>query len=325
MLINRRSAKLGPMRELIALLVDHGVLVVFAATLVARVGVPVPASPLLVVAGGMIAADRMSLAATVAASILANVLGDGAWFEAGRRWGSRVMRLLCRVSLSPDSCVRQSESLIARWGGSSLVAAKFLPGVSVVAAPMAGALAMPLPHFIAWAAVAGATWTGLYLALGAVFSDQIQQVLDIMASTGTVAAAVLLAVLAALLALRWWRRRGALRDAAMARISADDLRALIAAGRDPVIVDVRSAAGAQIDERRLPGAIALPLEEIERRAVAVLPRDREIVLYCNCPNEVSAARAARLLTELGFQRVRALAGGLDGWMVRAPEEVVAVD
>ncbi|MGE5115137.1 MAG: rhodanese-like domain-containing protein [Betaproteobacteria bacterium] len=305
------------MRDLIALLVDHGVLIVFLVTLAARIGVPVPASPLLVVAGGMVVADRMSLAATVAASVLANVLGDGAWFQAGRRWGHRVMRLLCRISLSPDSCVRQSESLIARWGGSSLVAAKFLPGISVVAAPMAGALAMPVPRFLAYAVVAGAIWTGLYLALGAVFSDQIQRVLDIMADTGTVAGVVLLAVLAVLLALRWWRRRGALRDAAMARITADELRELIAGGHEPVIVDVRSAAGTQIDQRRLPGAIALPLEEIERRAVTLLPRDRDIVLYCSCPNEVSAARAARLLADLGFHRARALAGGLDGWMAGA--------
>src|SRR6267142_6693518 len=122
------------MRELIALLVDHGVLVVFVATL--------------------------------GSSIVANVAGDGIWFVAGRRHGHRVMKLLCRISLSPDSCVRQSESLIVRWGGNSLIAAKFLPGVSVVAAPMAGALGMSWTRFLSFEVAAAAIWTMVFLALG---------------------------------------------------------------------------------------------------------------------------------------------------------------
>ena len=226
--------------------------------------------------------------------MLANIAGDAAWFWGGRRHGHRVMRLLCRVSLSPDSCVRQSESLITRWGGSSLIAAKFVPGVSVVAAPMAGALAMTWRRFLAFELVGAALWTSVFLGLGLLFSQQIQRILDVMAGAGAGALVALLLVIAALLALRYWRRRSFLHEVDMPRIDVDELRALIRDGREPIIVDVRSAANVDVDGRSIPGALRMNLHEVNDKA-RNLPRDREIVVYCNCPNEVSAARAARVL------------------------------
>ncbi len=300
------------MQTLIDLLIHHGLLLVFAITLAARIGVPVPAAPLLVVAGGLAAAGTMSLAAALAVAILANVLGDGVWFQAGRLHGHRVMRLLCRISLSPDSCVRQSESLIARWGGSSLVAAKFLPGISVVAAPMAGALGMSVTRFLAYDVAAGALWSGLFLGLGLLLSDQIQDVLDALASAGVYALLALLVIVAGLVLRRWWQRRQFLDDVAGGRITVDEAAALVAQGLEPVFIDVRADASREIDPRRIPGARLTELATIAAHS-ADLPRDRELVLYCNCPNEVSAALAARTLTGLGFTRVRALTGGLDGW------------
>lgn len=300
------------MQTLIDLLIHHGLLLVFAITLAARIGVPVPAAPLLVVAGGLAAAGTMSLAAALAVAILANVLGDGVWFQAGRLHGHRVMRLLCRISLSPDSCVRQSESLIARWGGSSLVAAKFLPGISVVAAPMAGALGMSVTRFLAYDVAAGALWSGLFLGLGLLLSDQIQDVLDALASAGVYAVLALLVIVAGLVLRRWWQRRQFLDDVAGGRITVDEAAALVAQGLEPVFIDVRADASREIDPRRIPGARLTELATIAAHS-ADLPRDRELVLYCNCPNEVSAALAARTLTGLGFTRVRALTGGLDGW------------
>jgi len=303
-------------QELVDLLLHHGVLIVFVATLAARIGAPVPAAPLLVVAGGLSAAGQFSLIAAFAVAMLANVAGDAVWFWGGRRYGYRVMRLLCRISMSPDSCVRQSESLITRWGGSSLIAAKFIPGVSVVAAPMAGALAMPWHRFLSFELVGAALWTSVFLGLGMLFSKQIQQILDVMAGTGVAALAALLLVIAALLLLRYWRRWRFLRAVDMPRIDVDELRALIREGREPIIVDVRSDASIDIDERSIPGALRIQLSEVSDRA-RDLPRDREIVLYCNCPNEVSAAKAARMLAAQGFQRARPLAGGLEAWVESA--------
>jgi membrane protein DedA with SNARE-associated domain/rhodanese-related sulfurtransferase len=311
------------MGDLIALLVEHGVLIVFAATLAARIGAPVPASPLLVVAGGLAVTGELSWVAVLIGSIVANIAGDGAWFQAGRWHGHRVMKLLCRISLSPDSCVRQSETLITRWGGSSLIAAKFLPGVSVVAAPMAGALGMTWTRFIAFEVVAATIWTMLFMTLGMIFSGQIQQVLNMMANAGGVAIGVIVLALAALVGLRYWRRHRFLREVEMSRISVDDLHELIRAGHNPVVIDVRSEPSVQIDARRIPGAIFVELNQMRSKAPG-LPRDREVIVYCNCPNEVSAARAARLLAAEGVLRVRPLAGGLDAWIAsgRPIEEVL---
>lgn len=301
------------MSQLLALVVTHGTLLVFAATLAARIGAPVPAAPVLVVAGGLAAAGQLSWIAALAAAIVANILGDGVWFWAGRAHGYRVLRLLCRISLSPDSCVRQSEAFILRWGGSSLVAAKFVPGVSVVAPPMAGALGMSLAAFLGFETLAAAIWAGLFLGLGWVFADQIQQVMDMLSALGMVAVVALVVIVAAYLALRYWRRRMFRSGVAMPRIDVAELRALIDGGAAPVIVDVRSGAARTIDERRIPGALAVELRDIER-LVDELPRDRELVLYCNCPNEASAAQAAGRLVARGFTRVRPLAGGLDAWV-----------
>ena len=99
----------------------------------------------------------------------------------------------------------------------------------------------------------------------------------------------------------------------MARISVAELYAQMSAGAAPVIVDVRSATAQQLEARRIPSALLVPVQQGGRH-VRTLPRDRDIILYCSCPNEASAAQAARLLMDHGFRRVRPLHGGLDAWI-----------
>ena len=301
------------MQTLIDLLLRHEALVVFLVTLAARAGVPLPAAPLLVVAGGLAAGGQVSLVLVLTVAIAANVLGDAVWYVAGRRFGHRVMSVLCRIALSPDSCVRQSETLITRWGASSLVAAKFVPGVSVVAAPMAGALGMSVRRFIGYDTMAGALWSAAFLGLGLIFSQQVQQLLTAMAQAGTAAGVLLVLAVAAFTGQRYWRRRRFLQQIATTRVSAAELREMIDRGEAPVIIDVRTSAAAQLDPRRIPGAILVDLRDIVPHA-GRLPRDRDIVVYCNCPHEASAAKAAGLLVRNGLPRARPLAGGLDGWI-----------
>jgi membrane protein DedA with SNARE-associated domain/rhodanese-related sulfurtransferase len=309
------------MHDLIGLVIVHGAWLVFGVTFAARLGVPVPAAPLLVVAGALAVSGQGSgqtgAFATFVLAIVGNLLGDAAWFLAGRRHGYKVLRLLCRISISPDSCVRQSESFITRWGGASLIAAKFVPGVSVVAPPMAGALGMSGLAFVGWDVLAAAIWAGVLMAVGMVFSAQIQQVLDLLSATGVAALEVLAVLIVAYLAWRTWRRRVFLRAVAMARIDVSELSALLEGGQDHLVIDVRSDGGRAIDARRIPGAIGVELDQIKKRTPSVLAllgrTDREIVLYCNCPNDASAASAARALADAGFTRVRPLAGGLDAW------------
>ena len=301
------------MRELIPLLIAHGALIVFFITLAARVGAPVPAAPLLVVAGGVGVAGQLSIVACIVASVVANVMGDAVWYQAGRWRGHRVMKLLCKISLSPDTCVRQSEGILSKWGGSSLIAAKFLPGVSVVAAPMAGALGMSWRRFLAFAVLAALIWSLAFLALGMLFSMQIELVLDVMTEFGTIAGVVVFIALALMLTVRYLRRRWMRSERYAPRISVNELRELIRRGEAPIVIDVRSTVAVMQDGRRVPGAIAATLADLPAHAPG-LPRDREIVLYCSCPNEVSALRGARVLHDHGLHRARALTGGLDAWI-----------
>jgi len=303
------------MAQLMSLLVQNAILVVFAASFAARLGLPVPAAAVLVLTGALLAAGDVPLVGVVLAAVAANLLGDAAWFYAGRRFGYRFMRMLCRISLAPDSCVRRGESLIGDWGGLSLVAAKFVPGVSVVAPPMAGALGMSLPRFIGFDIGAALVWTGLFLGLGWGFRDQIQDVLAVMAQAGGIATVAVVALLAVFLAVRWWRRRAFMRLTGMPRISVDELHELLSGDEPPIVIDVRGPGGVQIDPRRIPGALPYTLKALQQRGLDLsMAAGRDVVLYCNCPNEVSAAQAARVLLARGARRALPLTGGLDAWV-----------
>jgi membrane protein DedA with SNARE-associated domain/rhodanese-related sulfurtransferase len=297
---------------LVQLLIQHGLLSVFAFTLAARLGSPFPAAPLLIVAGSLAVTGDLAVIPCIGVSVLANLAGDAAWFWSGRRWGYRVLRLLCRISITPDSCVRQSEGLMTRWGGSALIAAKFVPGVSVVAAPMAGALGMPSRQFLAFSLLSGLIWTMTLMGAGALFNTQIGWLLQELEDGSLLAGGALACALAAVLVLRHVRRRRLFRETSMPRISVEELRALISSPAPPLLIDVRTAASARIDPRQIPGAVRADLLSV-RALASKLPRDREIVVYCNCPNDVSAARAVSMLLRAGVPRARPLAGGLEAW------------
>ena len=301
------------MHELIALVTAHGALLVFAATLAARIGAPVPAAPFLVIAASLSAGVPSSLLAVFAVTIVASTLGDGAWFLAGRRYGYRMLKVLCQISMSPDSCVSQSESFFERWGGTTLIAAKFVPGISVIAPPIAGVLKMPMLVFLGYEVLASAVWAIVFMGLGLIFSNQVQAVLDALSTMGMAAFATLAVVVLLYLATRYWRRRTFLASMEIQRISVHALHELIEGGRTPVIIDVRSDVGRSIDTRRIPGALEIALDDIVR-AARDLSKAHDIILYCNCPNEASAAVAAKRLVDAGHTTARPLAGGLEAWI-----------
>jgi len=299
------------MNDLVALLLKHGPLLVFAVTLAARAGAPLPAAPLLVVAGGLGALGQIPLALTAGLSLLANLLGDIVWFVAGRKLGYRVLRVLCRISLSPDTCVRQSEDLFGRWGGVSLVAAKFVPGVSVIAAPMAGALWMSWTSFLIWNSLAAVSWTTVYMGLGALFRFQITDALEVLADAGVKALLVLVALVALAVVFRWVRRRRARTAQAGMLVTAHELAGELAQGERPLLLDVRGRI-ARDATGSVPGSVVADIAHLSH-AVQGVSKEAAIVTYCNCPNEVSALRAASSLQVLGFRNVRVLAGGFDAW------------
>ncbi|PZQ65120.1 MAG: sulfurtransferase [Variovorax paradoxus] len=312
------------MNDLVSLLATQGPAVVFLVTLAARLGAPVPAVPFLVVAGGLaVGGTALNAAAVIAASLLGNLLGDGAWFLAGRRWGYGVMRLLCRVSLSADTCVSRSEAILGRWGGLSLIAAKYVPGVSVVAPPMAGAVGMSNARFLAYETIGALIWTLGYLLLGAVFHAAIRDVLAVLADIGLAATAVGGALLLAFLVWRYRQRRLARRADDIVTISVEALRGALAQGRAPTVVDVRGEQVRALDPRAIPGAVGFALRELPH-ALGPLADGRELVLFCDCPDDASAVAAARVLMAAGLPRVRVLAGGLSAWTAADAAEVEPV-
>jgi membrane protein DedA with SNARE-associated domain/rhodanese-related sulfurtransferase len=298
--------------EIIALIAQYGLLLVFLNVLAAQAGVPVPAVPTLVVAGALAAGDRLSLAGIVAAALAGSLLGDLAWYLAGRRYGAGVMRTLCRISLSPDSCVKQSELRFQRWRGRVLLVAKFVPGLSMLAPPLVGAMGLSPRNFVLLDGLGALLWAGVAIALGYAFAGEVDHVLDAVAHAGTMAVEMVAALFVAYVLARWWRRERLLRSLRMARIEVGELARAIAAGCAPVVIDVRSAVARQLDDRIIPDALLTDVEGIVQAVVAI-PLDRELVVYCNCPNEVSAAHAAQALMTRGYRRVRPLRGGLDAW------------
>jgi len=298
--------------HIILLITQYGLLLVFLNVLIEQVGVPVPAVPTLMVAGALAANGKLPLAGVVVVAVLACLLGDLLWYGAGRRYGGRVMRTICRISLSPDSCVKQSELRFQRWRGQILLVAKFIPGLSTVAPPLVGAMGLRLPVFLWLDGLGSLLWVGIAVALGQAFASQIEALLAALANAGTMAFEVVLALLALYIAVKWWQRRRLLRTLRMARITVDELNGAMAGEHAPLVVDVRSGMARQLDSRQIPGALLVDMSTVDQ-VVRGIPLDRELVIYCSCPNEVSAAKAAQSLIALGYRNVRPLLGGLDAW------------
>jgi membrane protein DedA with SNARE-associated domain/rhodanese-related sulfurtransferase len=290
-----------------------GLAAVVINVLLDQLGLPVPALPTLIVAGAVAASGKLSMGLLFAGGVGACVIGDAAWYVAGRVYGNRVMKLLCRISLNPDSCVSQTQSRFERWGSNALLVAKFVPGLSIIAPPLAGATRMTAVRFLAYTTVGSAVWVAAGLGAGMLLKPQIDRLMPHLEDIGGTAAKVILAILLVYIAFKWWERRRFFALLRMARISVQELYKLVDAGRAPIVVDVRSVTAQSLEPRRIPGAINVATDSMEQH-LKELPRNREIVLYCTCPNEASAAKVAKLLVSHGFKHVRPLHGGLDAWI-----------
>jgi membrane protein DedA with SNARE-associated domain/rhodanese-related sulfurtransferase len=295
------------------LFTHYGLLAVAFAVLLEQLGAPVPSTPVLLLAGVESATrDGFALRSFVVAT-LAALVANGLWFWAGQRLGRRVLATLCRISISPDSCVRQNEASFARRGVLTLVIAKFVPGLSILAPPLAGALGMPLSRFVGWNLLGSALWAGVAVGAGRLFHEQIDDLLHALSSLGGVALALAGAALVVYLAWRLWRRARVRRELdRFERLGPADLMALLAERQDVTIVDVRAASPGMPLGQRIPGARHLDLGALGEAALAGWPAAGEFITYCACPNDASAVRAALWLKQQGRQ-ARVLRGGIEAW------------
>src|SRR5436190_336294 len=301
------------MNETIEFLSRHGPPFVFAAVFIEQMGLPIPALPWLLAVGALSATGRSSATLAIALTVIACVVADTFWFYLGRYRGTRVLGFLCRISLEPDSCVRQTQNLFTRYGLRSLLIAKFLPGfLSTVTPPLAGMSGMRVAVFLLVDALGALLYGACFVLLGYCFHNQLQQLIAALAGIGGSALAVVAVLLGGYLGIKFWQRQRILRELRMARITVDDLRQKQEQGEAVVLLDLRSNAALQEDPAVIPGAIRASLEEI-KRGNHNLPREKEVVVYCSCPNEATAARVALLLQKSGFTKVRPLLGGIDAW------------
>jgi len=267
------------MHRTVEFLLHHGYVVLLAWVFAEQSGVPVPSIPLLLAAGALAGSHQLNLFASLFLVTFAAVSADSLWYQLGRRKGIKVLHFLCKITIEPDSCVRRTEGVFSRQGARSLILAKFLPGLSTVAPPLAGIFHMRPRRFLLFDAAGSFLWASTFLGLGYVFSGQIEHIAEHAASLGGWLVVILVGALACYLGYKFIARKRFLRELRIARITVEELKHKLDAGEDLVIVDLRHSMDFEADPEIIPGAFRVDAKELEQKN-ELLPRDREIILYC---------------------------------------------
>jgi membrane protein DedA with SNARE-associated domain len=259
---------------------QHGYTVLFLWVLAEQAGLPAPSLPILLAAGALAAAGKLTLPAVLAAAVIACLMADSTWFAVGRAKGFRVLNWMCRISLEPDSCVRRTKDIYTRHGSRSLLVAKFVPGFSTLAPPLAGIFRMPAWQFVIYDGAGGLLWAGTFVMLGYALSNQLEMVAHFALRLGTALILLLGGGLAGYIAMKYSQRRQVLRDLRVARITPQELKGLMDSGEETLVIDLRQSLDFEAAPEIIPGALHLDPADIEVN-IANIPHDREVVLYCS--------------------------------------------
>ncbi len=295
----------------------HAYAILFGWVLVEQAGVPVPSVPVLLAAGTMSAAHRLHIALVLPLIMLACLIADSTWYLLGRRYGTRIVNLLCKMSLEAASCVTRTQGSLSRRGEITLLFAKFVPGLSTMAAPLAGQSGMSYRAFLLYDMAGTLGWASAWLFGGRFMGDLLERNNHLFRLLAHSAAALVMLAVAGVLLARYIRRLKFLRELRGLRLEPGQLWAMIedarrAGSQLPFIVDLRHPLDILSDPVILPHALRIGPDELKQRQ-GIIPRDRDIVLYCTCPSEETSAKVALELRRLGVRRVRPLRGGLQGW------------
>ena len=301
------------MKETLDFVLKHGYLVLFVSVLVEQLGLPLPSIPILLAIGALSASGDFFYPAAIATAVAACLIADNIWYQMGVRRGAAILRLLCKISLEPDSCVKRTEGVFQKHGAGALLFSKFLPGLSTAAAPLAGMFRMKIWKFVLADGMGAVLWATAYSGIGFVFHDQLESLAMRFAQMGSRLAIGAVVLLASYLFWKYEQRRRFFRELRVSKIGPEELRQLLDSGARLTVVDLRTSLEWTEDGAyKLPGAMHMEFEDIEKR-MPEIPLDRDVILYCSCPNEVSSAQAALQLKKRGVRRVRPLVGGFEGW------------
>ncbi|MGB4067626.1 MAG: VTT domain-containing protein [Nitrospira sp.] len=300
------------MNDVHAFVSQYGEVLLFAVVFAEQVGLPLPAVPVLLAAGALAGAGKMDLTGAVVLSVMACVAGDLIWYALGHRRGRYALNLLCRISMEPDSCVRRTENFFARHGVRSLVLAKFIPGLNTLAPALAGLFRIRMQRFLLYNGLGAVLWTLAFVLPGYLLSDHIERLAGEAERLGLWLAVFIGAGIAAYLVYKFVHRQLLLGKLRTTRITAEGLKQMMDNNHELLVVDLRGALDHEADPYTIRGALRMTTDELEQRHHEI-PRHQDVILFCACPNEVTAARMALMLRSKGITRVRPLVGGIDAW------------
>jgi membrane protein DedA with SNARE-associated domain len=256
----------------------HGYALLFLWVLGEQSAIPLPSVPLLLAAGALIHTGRLLILPALVCCLIAALIADSIWFQLGRHRGRQVLRLVCRLSLEPDSCVRQTENAFLKYGMSSLLVSKFVPGLNAVAAPLAGHSKRSYFRFAVYDSVGVLIWSGTYIALGYLFSQELEKIIAYASRMGSNLVLLVAALFAIWIGWKFEQRRRFLKKLQVARITPAELQDQLSRGEELFIVDLR--IGDAGEPALIPGAVRISPDELVARGQEI-PRDREIILFCS--------------------------------------------
>ena len=302
------------MNATVEFLLQNGYLLLFAFVLAEQSGLPIPSTPMLLAAGALAGLGRMNLAFAWSLAIVASLIGYTLWFALGRWRGFSILNVFCRISLEPDTCVQKTQTTYGKHGANWLLFAKFVPGLSTIAPPMAGMFKVTIWRFLGMDTAGAVLWSGAYLVVGWIFRDQLELVAALLARLGSGLIVVLVGGIVLYIAFKYIQRQRVYRDLRIARITPAELRRRMDKSEHVIVIDLRSDF--EQAEGRIPGSLIAVGDNVEELISTIDPThiaESEVVLYCSCPNEISSARAAMRLKRHGVKRVRPLEGGFPVW------------
>lgn len=299
------------MNTLVEMVQTYGLWVVFLIALLQSVGLPLPAFAVLIVTAAITPATTGNIIALILTGAAGTLLGDFILYFAGKRYGTGILGRLCKISISPDSCVRSTGDLFDKYGAPALTVVKFIPGLSTLAPVVAGVYEMPLTLFSFFSSIAGLVYLGAAVALGAIFRHQIDSVITALSQYGKLGVLFIVVLFAFYLLFKWVQRYRLIKQFETDRVTVNDLAELMGDQSKLVILDARP-----IDQRTKNGFIpgSVPVDENSLSDIAdKYAKHNEVIIYCSCPNEITAAKYAEKLRKAGLKRIRPLLGGLDAW------------
>jgi membrane protein DedA with SNARE-associated domain/rhodanese-related sulfurtransferase len=297
--------------------IHYAYLILFVWVLVEQLGIPIPSIPVLLTAGTLGATHELNPWLSLVAVLAACLIADSMWYALGRRYGNSVLKLLCRMSMEASTCVSKTEGYFNRTGAPTLLFAKFVPGLSTVAPPIAGQIGMPYSRFLLWDLAGSLIWAEAYLLGGRFFGDLAKKSAPFLHLITRYGFAIFVVMVLGFIIYRVVKQRRFVTAVAAMRLEPVELKQMIdtatAQGNTPpFIVDLRHPLDYLPDPRVLPGAMRIGPNELTQHQ-EIIPRDRDVVLYCTCPSEETSAKVAMQLHRFGIYRVRPLRGGFDGW------------